>query len=358
MLNCHLCGDTESGNALADLAAKGAQPNAFTSAEMTAYYFECTEAFEENLKTLLNFVSIPYFTAESVAKEQGIIGQEIDMCRDSPFLVGYYNLLKALYSAHPVRDMITGTIESIGEITAETLYALHRAFYRPSNMVLCAAGDIDPQTVIDTARDLLPGDYHEPPVKDYGTADEKPFVRERTEVQMAVAKPLFLAGTRVEPGQRGEAYLKQELAGSLATAYIAGKSSPLYIRLYEAGLIARDFGCGFMNGQSYALTEFYGESQDPDRVLNELREEIAKIPAEPPDEARFSSLKKSLAGRLIRELDNMENLCHSQSESHFRGAFTLDRPAVLESITAADVLAFIQQNLKPEHFALSIVSPK
>ena len=65
----------DGGNALNTLAQNGAQPNAFTSSAMTAYYFESTDGFEENLKSLLTFVSTPYFTAESVAKEQGIIGQ-------------------------------------------------------------------------------------------------------------------------------------------------------------------------------------------------------------------------------------------------------------------------------------------
>ena len=76
--------DTREGNALQELAKNGAEPNAFTSNAMTAYYFDSTEHFEENLRILLSFVSIPYFTDESVAKEQGIIGQEIRMIEDNP----------------------------------------------------------------------------------------------------------------------------------------------------------------------------------------------------------------------------------------------------------------------------------
>ena len=70
----HKMFDTEGGNALQDLAANGASPNAFTSSAITGYFFESTEKFYDNLKILLSFVSIPYFTQESVDKEQGIIG--------------------------------------------------------------------------------------------------------------------------------------------------------------------------------------------------------------------------------------------------------------------------------------------
>lgn len=74
----------DGGNALSVLSANGAQPNAFTSSGMTAYFFDCTSGFEENLRMLLKFVSTPYFTQETVDKEQGIIAQEICMVEDNP----------------------------------------------------------------------------------------------------------------------------------------------------------------------------------------------------------------------------------------------------------------------------------
>ena len=55
----HKMFDTKEGNALQILTANGASPNAFTMADMTGYYFECTEGFAENLRTLLSFVSQP-----------------------------------------------------------------------------------------------------------------------------------------------------------------------------------------------------------------------------------------------------------------------------------------------------------
>ena len=53
----HKMFDTREGNALQELAKNGAEPNAFTANAMTAYYFDSTEHFEENLRILLSFVS-------------------------------------------------------------------------------------------------------------------------------------------------------------------------------------------------------------------------------------------------------------------------------------------------------------
>ena len=49
-----------------EFAALGANTNAFTSYDMTAYYFSCTENFDDCLRLMLEFVPTPYFTEESV----------------------------------------------------------------------------------------------------------------------------------------------------------------------------------------------------------------------------------------------------------------------------------------------------
>ena len=152
----HKMFDTEDGNALQDLAANGASPNAFTSSAITGYFFESTEKFYDNLKILLSFVSIPYFTQESVDKEQGIIGQEIRMVEDDPENQVFYGLMECLFDHHPIRVPIAGTQESISHITADTLYACHKAFYTPSNMVLTVAGNVEPEEVVRIAEELLP----------------------------------------------------------------------------------------------------------------------------------------------------------------------------------------------------------
>ena len=94
-----------------DLYAKtGANANAFTSFDKTCYFFSCSDNFKASLEILLSFVQSPYFTPESVAKEQGIIGQEIRMCDDDPGWRVFFNMLCGLYQKHPVRIDIAGTI--------------------------------------------------------------------------------------------------------------------------------------------------------------------------------------------------------------------------------------------------------
>ena len=155
-----------------EFSALGANPNAFTSYAMTAYYFTCTEQFEACLELLLTFVSTPYFTAESVERERGIIGQEIRMYEDSADSRVYEDLFAAMYRHHPVRVPIAGTVESIQAITPEILQSCYDAFYHPANMMLCVVGDVDPEQVISMAERILPRERRPLPQRDYGPAED------------------------------------------------------------------------------------------------------------------------------------------------------------------------------------------
>ena len=168
----HKMFDTQEGSALQELARNGAVENAFTSGAMTAYYFESTEHFYENLRILLRFVSVPWFTEESVAKEQGIIAQEIRMTEDDPDWRVYEGLMTCLYRESPVRVPVAGTVESIRAITPQVLYDCHRAFYVPGNMVLVCVGDVELDQVARLAEEILPAERGEDIPRDYGAGED------------------------------------------------------------------------------------------------------------------------------------------------------------------------------------------
>lgn len=259
----HKMFDTEDGNALQQLSQNGAEPNAFTSNAMTGYYFDCTEHFKENLRILLSFVSVPYFTEESVEKERGIIAQEIRMVEDSPDWQVYERLLACLYRSSPARVPIAGTVESIAGITVETLYDCHRAFYCPSNMALCIVGNVDPQAVIALAEEVLPRERGEEIARCYGEEEDGAAAQHETVTQMEVALPQFLVGFKCEADE-GD-LLRQSLIGEMASDVLLGDSSPLYQRLYDEGLINGSFGGGFDQLPGVACLCAGGESEQPQR---------------------------------------------------------------------------------------------
>ncbi len=300
----HKMFDTEDGNALQALSATGASPNAFTSYHMTAYHFECTDGFEENLRTLLSFVSVPYFTQETVDKERGIIAQEIKMYEDSPGSRLGENLFRAMYLHHPLKTNIAGTVESIQEITPQMLYDCHRAFYDPSNMMLCVAADIDPERVRAIALEVLPKEPGGVSDRDYGPKEPLvPAMREISQ-EMEVSMPMFAIGFKCPELPEGQDRLRQELIGDLAAELLCGESSALYRRLYEDGLIDTGFSVGYEMLKGMPSLTMSGESDDPHRVLEAILAEAKRIGEQGGNAELFHRLKRSALGRRHRGLDS------------------------------------------------------
>lgn len=345
-------------NALNLLSQNGADPNAFTSSDVTCYYFRCTRLFEENLRLLLHFVSTPYFTEETVQKEQGIIGQEIHMGEDNPGTCNYYNLLNMLYRNHPIREKVIGSVESIAEITAETLYTCHRAFYSPANMILCVAGDVDPERVLAIAEETLPGERQPVPEVDFGEAEDLLPVEQRSVLEMPVSTPQFLIGAKLQPAEKGLPLFRQQLVASLAMRLLAGPSSPFYNRLYEQGLVNRSFDADadFSTGVGTVLVG--GESRDPDAVLAALSAEAERIGREGFDRILFERSRRAGIGSALRAMEDFDDVCVSIALDEFDGFCYLDYPAVMASIEKQECEEFIRDALQPERLAISILEAK
>ena len=353
----HKMFDTKEGNAIQELAKNGAEPNAFTSNAITGYYFDSTTHFEENLEILLSFVSVPYFTEESVAKEQGIIGQEIRMIEDNPDWQIYTRMMKALYAASTARTSIAGTVESISHITAETLYDCHKAFYTPSNMVLTVVGNVDPVHVVDIARRILPREGGPAIPRDYGTEPAQVAEKE-TKLAMEVSCPQFLTGFKCTPAEDGEGYMRQSLIGDMACDILLGDSSPLYLRLYDRGLINTSFGGAYEMMPGVAYLYAGGDSKDARAVTAEIQKEAKRLVEEGIDEDFYQRVRRASFGSNLRGLNSFENIAVSLSEGYFHGYDPFRFPQVFDTITKDDITAFLRENLTADRAVLSEIVPK
>ena len=341
-----------------EFATLGAIPNAFTGYDMTAYYFSCTENFRENLQLLLEFVTTPYFTEQSVEKEQGIIGQEIDMNLDSPDSRLFDMLMEGMYENHPIRTPILGTRESIGKITAQVLTDCHRAFYRPENMFLCVVGDVDPETVSSEAQARF-RDLPAPTVTAPRLWNEPMVTREKDlRAQMEVAMPMFQLGFKAEPLPNGEDGVRGEIIGDLAAEALFGESSRLYLQLYGEGLIDASFGGGFETVEGMALLTASGDSEDPAAVRDAILAEAERLAKEGIPEADFLRMQRSALGRRIRSLDSFESTCFRLCAYHFSQFDYFEIPGIYRQVTREDLTAFLQTVVTRERMCMAVITPK
>ena len=340
-----------------EFAAMGAMTNAFTSYDMTAYYFSCTENFEDCLKLLLEFVSTPYFTEESVEKERGIIDQEIGMNLDAPDTMVFENLVNNMYSRHNIRVPILGTTETIREITPEVLHTCHRAFYAPGNMLLCVIGDVEPEQVTAIARQVLGDEKKEVGRKLRPWQEELTCPRPVSSLEMEVAMPMFNLAFKCAPVPKGEAGIREEMIADLAAEALFGESSELYLRLYQEGIIDSSFGGGFETIDGCALLLCSGDSNQPETVREALIAQTEKIVEQGLAEGDFLRLKRSALGRRIRGLDSFDATCFRVCAYHFSDFDYFRFPEVYRSIRMEEIQDFLRRCVKREGCSLSVIYP-
>ena len=341
----------------AEFASYGAMTNAFTSYDLTAYYFSCTQHFDKCLHLLLEFVSTPYFTEESVEKERGIIDQEIGMNEDNPDTKIFENLMCALYENHPIRIPILGTSETIREITPQVLELCHRAFYTPGNMMLVVVGDVEAEEVTAIARDVLGTQKREVAKKHQDWPEKMTYVAQETTASMEVTMPMFNLAFKSEPLGNGEASIRREMVADLAAEALFGESSELYLKLYEQELIDSSFGGGFETTDGCALLLCSGDSDDPHAVREAIVQQAEKIVKEGISEEAFLRMKRSALGRRIRALDSFDATCFRICAYHLSGFDYFRFPEVYRQIQAEEIVEFLGSIVKLDRCSLSIIYP-
>ncbi len=337
-------------------AKTGAHDNAYTSFDSTVYYFDCTDNFNESLEILLDFVQKPYFTQETVDKEQGIIGQEIKMCEDNPYRRVYFNLLQAVYKNHPVKIEIAGTTDSIAQINADLLYRCYNAFYNLNNMVLAVAGNCRVEDVL-AACDKMCKQGEDISLECIYPDEPEEVATPLVSQKMSVGIPLFAIGFKV-PSSSGRQRLKDEYISAFLLSLIFGHTSDFYRENSISGLINSSLESETLSGDGYFVNILTGESRDPQKLKDLVTQEIYKTVEQGIDKTQFEMLKRSRYGSIIKSFNSVSGCCSRLLETHIGGCGAFDSADVLQSLTLDDVNAGIKKFLNPKHMAVSIIYPE
>ena len=359
--------EEDGSDAFERFSELGADANAYTSWDKTAYLFHATEHVEECLEKLLHFVSTPCFTEASVKKEQGIIAEEIRMNDDSPGERCFMNALRAIYEENAIRKEICGSEESITRITPEILYRCCELFYRPENMVLVVAGSIGLQSVIQTVdrayASLPSGGATERPRKVHlrdENANEARCARvSRVEERMEVGKPMFVIAVKdhdavlLPPRER----MRRDALMSLVREMYFSTSGELYNRLLDDGVISPGFSAAYGATGLYAFLELAGESNDPDLVLSEVRRTIREAREGGVDAELFERARRVIYAKTVKSFDSTRTVSEMLLDYVLADYELFEYIALLDGVSASDVESLLQSAFPDEAFALSVISP-
>lgn len=348
----HKLFESEEGDAFVRYAKTGANANAYTSFEKTCYLFSCTDKFDESLEILLDFVQDPYFTAQTVAKEQGIIGQEIKMYDDSPDWRVMFNMLEGMYHNHPVKIDIAGTVETIAEITAEKLYEVYNVFYNLNNMILCVAGNVTVDGVLKVADKMLkPCEKKE--IKNYFETEPYEIKEPYVEQTFPVSMPLFNLGFKEKADKPLNE--KQLACTDILLSALASNTSILYRNLMDSNLINSSFSYELFEGPGYCSVIFGGESRAPKQAAEMIKQYISDIKKNGIDKEDFEIARKSVYGDSVSSLNSVSAISNSIIDYAMQGNEIFAYINAVANAKLEDINARLAEMLNVDNCTLSVV---
>ncbi|MGI6203253.1 MAG: EF-P 5-aminopentanol modification-associated protein YfmH [Eubacteriales bacterium] len=355
----HKMFENEDGvDTFARFAETGASANAYTSFLCTMYLFSCTDNFDESLEILLDYVTKPYFTEQSVQKEQGIIAQEIRMGEDNPGRALLFGMLRSMYKNHNARIDIAGTVESIAKIDHHLLYKCYNTFYNLGNMALCVSGDVTPEQVIAVADKVLkPQETHEVECVQY---EEEPQVyRPRFSRRMQVAKPLFAIGVKdVELSEDPYERMKKNAAMTVLVNMLFGRASEFFNELYKEGLISQNFGAWHDHNHSMSLVCIQGDSDQPEKVYERFVEYIDKMKREGLSADDFERCHRVMYSSYIKGFDSTAEIVNNFLGNFvFEGGDMLDYADIIRGLDFDYTSAVFNTVFEDTHYTLATVLP-
>lgn len=343
-------------NSLDNLTAIGAEANAYTTNDHTAYYFETIENFEEAFRELLNYVFHPYYTDENVEKEKGIIAQEIKMYDDDPISKVFLNSLKCMYNSCPVRIDVAGTVESINKINKETLYHCYNTFYHPSNMVLAVCGNFKPEYILNLIKENIPYYEKQEEIKRIYPSEQEEICKASMQEEMEVSIPAFVIGIKDEVEKTD--IIKKELIINIILNCIFDENSELFKELYEEGLIITEPDLEYEYSDIYSQISIFASSKDPEKVYEKFKQTVKEKNENGINEKEFVRTKNKIYGRLITSYNSPAQIARIFMRDKLNNINTFEYIEKWKDIKIEDVNKMLKDKFKEEKMVLSVVKPK
>ena len=357
------CPDGSDANEL--FSALGADANAWTDYDKTAYLFSTTEPADAALRTLIEFVSEPYFTRENVCLERGIIGEEIAMGEDDPWQILYTRSMRAMYHRHGIRRKICGTATSIGRITHKTLQLCYDAFYRPDNMYLIVCGDMDMDRVLAAVDEPLAAWRARTATSPVGrvvpTKELTTVKRRHTVGHGGVSQPIFRICCK------DSVYLpdalsrvRREIGMSILSEMLFCRAGDFYHELFEAGKLspAYSYECSTLDGHSpLSYHAVVGEADDPSYVFDFYTEYVKRVKAAGLSREDFERIRRVLYAGFVAQFDYPDDIAELLCEAEGDGRRLFDALDAIGSITFEEVEALLLHSFDPDMTVFSTMLP-
>lgn len=286
-------------------AQSGAVCNAYTTFKNTTYLFSGPDALKENVTFLLDYVQNPYFTKENVDSEKGIITQEIHMCDDTPMDVLYEHIRQNSFHNNPYKNSIIGTTKDINKIDEEVLYTCYNTFYHPENMFLVVTGNFNVHEILNAIIENQNNKEYKKlekiEIKKYKEPNE--VVKEKEIIKLKTEVPKMSYNIKIPLSNLPTSKKKYNLYLFILFSCLFDDTSYFDDEAKNENLITSSLYLNLLNCDSHILVSLINETQNYDRLLEKIEEQLKNITIKESDLERK---KRVLISNEIFSFENVE----------------------------------------------------
>jgi predicted Zn-dependent peptidase len=333
----------------------GGMMDAFTAKEMVSFN---AKVLDEHLpvawEVLSDLALHPLFDAEEVAREKQVVLEEIKMDQDNPESVAHEMLVQNFWSGHPLGRPILGTPETVGDFSRAAVVEGHREAYVPGNMLVTAAGHVEPTQLVDLVAgafgNLPPGEFSKPEtVPETRSTVAQQSKSELEQVHICVGVP----SVKLADERRFTVAVLNTIVGG-------GMSSRLFQNIREKqGLAYSVFSEVNPYSDAGIFSVYAGTSiENAERVLGLISAEFRSLKTEFVTLEELRRAKDHLKGSLVLSLEStgarMSNL--ARQEMYFGRFFSTDEIlASVEAVTREDVKAAALASFRADQASATVV---
>ncbi len=332
----------------------GGRFNAYTSKEQTMYYAIVLDKHLNVAADVLSDIFLnPLLKPEDIDLEKGVILEEINMYEDTPDELIHDLFAETILHGHPLGKQTIGTKESVSSFKKESFKKYRDRLYRPDNVIVSAAGNMEHQQVIDL---IMP---HFKDLK--GRVDRKP------QTEPVISGEIKVRNKKTEQvhlclGVKGPAQTDEDrYAFNLMETIMGGSmSSRLFQEVREKRGLAyavyatespfRDFGIFYV----YAGTEKKNLTQ----VIELILAEFSKMKKQGLTDRELNRAKEHLKGAMVLGLESTASRMSyiAKSEFYYDRVISIDEIfEKVDRVTNDDVIKLACKYLKNDYLTLTII---
>ena len=348
------------GEIAREIEAHGGDINAYTSYDQTVYYLSMASRFaERGLDVLGDMVFNPSFDPTEFTREKEVVLEEVRKHEDDPRRELSEALFHEAYPNHPYGRPIIGYEDTISGFTRDDAVRFHQRWYRPDNMILVAAGDLDSNKIRPVIEKIFgrPASAETavwmPPARNDSGGPRAEIMRKDVETaRLTLAFPI--------PEYDSQDTIALDVLGSILGS---GRTSRLYQSLRQEKELVHGISAGTYNPKGPGLFLITADL-DSDKVEEAVRAVMAEIAdlikngvqSDELDRTRLNTQAAFVYSRSTMSGEARVAASFEVMEGDWRGA--AEYLADLDKVTPGEIQKAAAKYLNPDRLTAAVLLPQ